>query len=46
MGNVMRLVAGLAGDGHQLHARTLIDQKPHDALMIPASGVRTRRSGG
>jgi hypothetical protein len=45
MSNVVRFVARCGGDSHQLNAQTLIDQESHEALVLLASGVRTRRSG-
>src|SRR5581483_2270905 len=44
--NVMRFVAGLGRDGHELNAETLVDQEPHVSpdLSKPFTGTLHRRT--
>ena len=44
MGDVLRFMAGLPGDGDQVEAEAFVDQKSHDTAMA-SSFRRPRRTG-
>ena len=44
MRNVLGFMAGFPGDGDQVDAEALVDQKPHDTVMV-SSFRRPRRTG-